>query len=155
MRKRKTKSDPFQDYFLRALSLDPDNPVITLSLGLGYIHYGLKRQSVNRQYLILQGLSFLQQHAASLPPGRADEASYAMGRAFQLLGLQDLALGYYARVGALEVGGEGGEGGESGAGAREDGERVIRLAAAYNSYVSYVMSGDLEAARGIVGRLVL
>lgn len=139
------------DYFLRALALDPDNPVITLSLGLGYIHYGLKRQSVNRQYLILQGLAFLQRHAASLPDSRADEANYTMGRTFQLLGLQDLALRYYARVSALPEGGESGVEG----GAKEDGERVIRLAAAYNTYVSYVMSGDLEAARGVVGRLVL
>lgn len=140
-----------EDYFLRALALDPTNPVITLSLGLGYIHYGLKRQSVNRQYLILQGLSFLQQHAALLPPDRSDEANYALGRTFQLLGLQNLALGYYKRVTPLEEpGGMGREGA-----AREDGERVVRLAAAYNSYVSYVMSGDLEAAKGVVGRLVL
>lgn len=144
--RKKANQDLAGDYFLRALALDPTNPVITLSLGLGYIHYGLKRQSVNRQYLILQGLSFLQRHAASLPPDRADEASYAMGRTFQLLGLQSLALGYYRRVGG-DLGGEGG--------AREDGERVVRLAAAYNSYVSFVMSGDLEAARGVVGRLVL
>lgn len=68
------------DYFLRALALDPSNPVITLSLGLGYIHYGLKRQAVNRQYLILQGLAFLQEYYESLPPERSDEANYGMGR---------------------------------------------------------------------------
>lgn len=138
-------------YFLRALALDPSNPVITLSLGLGYIHYGLKRQAVNRQYLILQGLAFLQEYYESLPPERSDEANYGMGRTFQLLGLQGLALGFYEKVGR-ELGEPVGAGS---VGAREDGERVVRLAAAYNSYVSYVMSRDLEAAREVVGRLVL
>ncbi|SPO02712.1 related to transcription initiation factor TFIIIC [Cephalotrichum gorgonifer] len=136
-------------YFLRALALDPTNPVITLSLGLGYIHYGLKRQSVNRQYLILQGLAFLLQYYRSLGPDRSDEANYGLGRTFQLLGLQNLALEYYARVRADPAEEEVGEG------ARQDGERIVGLAAAYNSYVSYVMSGDLEAAKEVVGRLVL
>ncbi|XP_044718027.1 transcription factor tau subunit sfc4 [Hirsutella rhossiliensis] len=49
-------------YFLRARSLDPTNPMINLSLGLAYVHYGLKRQSANRQYLLLQGQAFLSRY---------------------------------------------------------------------------------------------
>lgn len=110
---------------------------------------------MNRQYLILQGLAFLQEYYESLPPERSDEANYGMGRTFQLLGLQGLALGFYEKVGR-DLGDPVGAAGEGvGGGAREDGERVVRLAAAYNSYVSYVMSRDLEAAREVVGRLVL
>ncbi|KAF5019761.1 hypothetical protein F66182_8198, partial [Fusarium sp. NRRL 66182] len=34
-------------YFLRSRALDPENPMVNLSLGLAYVHYGLKRQSTN------------------------------------------------------------------------------------------------------------
>ncbi|TDZ23024.1 Transcription factor tau subunit sfc4 [Colletotrichum orbiculare MAFF 240422] len=46
------------NYFLRARTLDPANPMISLSVGLGYIHHALKRQADNRQYLIMQGRPF-------------------------------------------------------------------------------------------------
>ncbi|KAH6636478.1 hypothetical protein F5144DRAFT_611219 [Chaetomium tenue] len=46
-------------YFARAASLDPSNPLINLSTGLAYVHYALKRQATNRQYLLTQGFGFL------------------------------------------------------------------------------------------------
>lgn len=86
-------------YFLRARSLDPTNDMINLSLGLAYVHYGLKRQSTNRQYLILQGQAFLSQYAqrdseSSLEP----EKLYNVGRLFQLLGISYLSSFYYEKA---------------------------------------------------------
>ncbi|KAK7393974.1 transcription factor TFIIIC subunit tfc4, partial [Neonectria punicea] len=59
-------------YFLRSRALDPNNPMVNLSLGLAYVHYGLKRQSTNRQYLLLQGQSFLSQYADLGYDGQGD-----------------------------------------------------------------------------------
>ncbi|KAG5986535.1 hypothetical protein E4U52_000158 [Claviceps spartinae] len=88
-------------YFLRARSLDPTNSMVNLSLGLAYIHYGLKRQSTNRQYLLLQGQAFLaeysQQDSHDSGYGAA-ERLYNMGRLFQLLGISHLSSKYYAQA---------------------------------------------------------
>lgn len=92
-------------YFLRARSIDPDNPLINLSLGLAYVHYGLKRQSANRQYILLQGQAFLTKYASTEAQGPGElgsaESNYNVGRLFQLLGVSHLALEYYGK--ALEA----------------------------------------------------
>jgi len=92
-------------YFLRSRALDPDNLMVNLSLGLAYVHYGLKRQSTNRQYLLLQGQSFLSRYAelsSNRPAKERDqsraEAYYNIGRLYQLLGVNHLALEYYIRA---------------------------------------------------------
>lgn len=73
--------------------------MVNLSLGLGYVHCGLKRQATNRQYLLLQGQAFMSRYAEasheitgipSLP-----EVYYNIGRLFQLLGINYLAWDYY------------------------------------------------------------
>ncbi|KAJ3534831.1 hypothetical protein NM208_g7384 [Fusarium decemcellulare] len=92
-------------YFLRSRALDPDNPMVNLSLGLAYVHYGLKRQSTNRQYLLLQGQSFLSRYAELGSSGQDQndsftkaEAYYNIGRLYQLLGINYLALEYYSKA---------------------------------------------------------
>ncbi|KAF4975109.1 hypothetical protein FZEAL_8057 [Fusarium zealandicum] len=92
-------------YFLRSRALDPDNHMVNLSLGLAYVHYGLKRQSTNRQYLLLQGQSFLSRYAelGSLDKDQNSsytkaEAYYNIGRLYQLLGINYLALEYYSKA---------------------------------------------------------
>ncbi|QUC22196.1 uncharacterized protein UV8b_06437 [Ustilaginoidea virens] len=89
-------------YFFRARSLDPTNDMVNLSLGLAYVHYGLKRQSSNRQYLILQGQAFLSQYALHNSnndgPSCAAERYYNLGRLFQLLGISYLGSSYYAKA---------------------------------------------------------
>lgn len=85
--------------------------MVNLSLGLAYVHYGLKRQSTNRQYLLLQGQSFLSQYAElggdyqaqQNSPSKA-EAYYNLGRLFQLLGINYLGVQYYLRAEVEEVG---------------------------------------------------
>ena len=79
--------------------------MVNLSLGLAYVHYGLKRQSTNRQYLLLQGQSFLSHYAelsSDKPAEERDqskaEAYYNIGRLYQLLGVNYLALEYYKRA---------------------------------------------------------
>lgn len=91
-------------YFLRAYALDPQNPMVNLSLGLAYVHNGLKRQSMNRQFIILQGQVFMSQYAelamASGNDGSIAEVYYNVGRLFHLLGMVAMALKYYAMADA-------------------------------------------------------
>lgn len=72
--------------------------MINLSLGLAYAHFGLKRQSANRQYLLLQGQAFLSQYLElghiGLSGSKA-ERFYNVGRLFQLLGIGYLGSKYY------------------------------------------------------------
>jgi len=90
---------------MRALALDPTNPMISFSVGLGYIHYALKRQSSNRQYLITQGLSFIfryyHAHINSPDPGDRQAACFDVARTFQLLGLHDIAEHFYQQSSAI------------------------------------------------------
>jgi general transcription factor 3C polypeptide 3 (transcription factor C subunit 4) len=128
------------DYFFRAYALDPGNPMINLSIGLGYVHYGLKRQSENRQFHLMQGLGFLFRYYESrqISP-RVDErqeAHYNIARAYHMLGLAHLALPYYFKV-LDEVQGS--------FVTRED---LVRDAA-YNLQNIYAMGGNLEMAKYI------
>lgn len=90
------------NYFYRARSLDPSHPLINLSLGLAYIHHAIKRQSMNRHQMIMQGLVFIYQYydkrMESDLLAERQEALYNVGRTFHLLGLIHLAIPRYEKV---------------------------------------------------------
>ena len=98
---------PALNYFFRAYALDDQNPGILLSIGLCYIHHSLKRQSENRQYLIMQGLSFMNEYRRVREKGgtllvEKQEMEYNYARVWHGLGLAHLAVQGYERV--LEIG---------------------------------------------------
>ncbi|KAL9125829.1 MAG: hypothetical protein Q9217_005026 [Psora testacea] len=100
------KSYPYAvNYFLRALASDPGNPVIKLSLALGYIHWAFKRQAQNRHQILVQGFAFLMEYYDCRQESGSDlqkqEAEYNVGRAYHLLGVIHLAIPYYERCLAL------------------------------------------------------
>jgi general transcription factor 3C polypeptide 3 (transcription factor C subunit 4) len=148
-------------YFARAASLDPSNPLINLSTGLAYVHYALKRQATNRQYLLTQGFAFLfryyrdrlddadarERETGKRMVAQRQEAHFNIARAYSLIGLGNLAVEYYKKV--LEEGpvdeGEGEEGGMMGS---ED----LRVEAAFNVRTLCYLLGDVEGARGVAGR---
>jgi general transcription factor 3C polypeptide 3 (transcription factor C subunit 4) len=133
------------DYFYRAYALDPVNPIIELSLGLCYIQYSLKRQSDNRQYLILQGFTFIFRYydKQKMSPHLEErqEAHYNVARTYHMLGITHLALPYYEKV-LQEVDGQGPFRG------RED----IVVDAAYNLQTMYAHVGNLQLSRAITER---
>ncbi|CRK28859.1 hypothetical protein BN1708_015340 [Verticillium longisporum] len=137
------------NYFLRARSLDPMNPMINLSVGLGYIHHGLKRQSENRQYLIMQGLACLFEYADCRMNGsdsQRREALFTVARSFHMLGLHHLAHCWYQRV--IDD--------QSIHPAVAPGDRDTIINAAFNQYIILITSEDntyLEAS--LLHRLVL
>ena len=117
--------------------------MINLSIGLGYVHYGLKRQSENRQFHLMQGLGFLfryyESRRISTRVEERQEAHYNIARAYHMLGLAHLALPYYLKVidelHDLVV-------------TRED----LVHDAAYNLQNVFAMSGNLEMARLVTAK---
>ena len=95
----------YSDYFLRALAVDAENPMIKLSLALGYIHWAFKRQAENRHQILMQGVAFLMEYYDSRQTSgncsQKQEAEYNVGRAYHMLGLVHLAIPYYERCLAL------------------------------------------------------
>lgn len=108
-------------------------------MALGYIHYGLKRQSENRQYHIMQGLSFLYQYYESRKESvrveERQEAHYNMARAYHMLGLTHLALPFYTKV-LQEMHNE----------TSTTAEDLVRDAA-YNLQTLYAMGGNFDVAK--------
>ncbi|KAK4556403.1 transcription factor TFIIIC subunit tfc4 [Recurvomyces mirabilis] len=92
-------------YYLRALALQPDNAMLHLSIGISYIHQGMKRQTENRQYTIQQGISFVQRYHELRTDGGdvpyTQEAEYNMAKVWHMLGLTHLAIPGYEKVLAL------------------------------------------------------
>jgi general transcription factor 3C polypeptide 3 (transcription factor C subunit 4) len=133
-------TDSLPDYFLRAYALDPENPMVNLSIGLGYLHYALKRQAENRQFHIIQGMSFLFRYYDSrhISPRveERQEAHYNIARSYHVLGLTHLALPYYSQV-LLEA-----------RGFQYSREDLVRDAA-YNLQSLYTMGGNIALAKDI------
>ncbi|KJR87796.1 general transcription factor 3C polypeptide 3 (transcription factor C subunit 4) [Sporothrix schenckii 1099-18] len=141
------------NYYQRALAVDPGNPVISLCIGLSYVHWALKRQADNRQYLLTQGFHFLYRYAggrlaAATKTDSSDdaharrEAYYNLGRAYHLLGLHALAAEFYGKV--LR---ETDPNKEVEAANRQRGRHPdLRTEAAYNLRTYYLLAGNHEAA---------
>lgn len=97
---------PALNYLFRAYALDDQNPCVLLSIALCYIHQSLKRQSENRHYQIMQGLSFMEEYRrvrereGSLLQER-QEMEFNYARVWHTLGLNHLAVEGYRRVLAI------------------------------------------------------
>ncbi|KAJ5543507.1 Tetratricopeptide-like helical [Penicillium sp. DV-2018c] len=94
---------PALNYFFRAYALDDQNPAVLLSIALSFIHHSLKRQSDNRHYLIMQGLSFMHEYRrVREKPGtllaEKQEMEFNFARVWHSLGLAHLAIDGYGRV---------------------------------------------------------
>ncbi|KAL2809236.1 hypothetical protein BJX63DRAFT_368566 [Aspergillus granulosus] len=94
---------PALNYFFRAYALDDQNPAVLLSIALCYIHHSMKRQSENRHYQIMQGLSFMNEYRRIRErPGsllvERQEMEFNFARVWHTLGLAHLAVEGYQRV---------------------------------------------------------
>ncbi|KAH6661637.1 hypothetical protein F5X68DRAFT_162044 [Plectosphaerella plurivora] len=133
------------NYFLRARALAPRNPMVNLSVGLGYVHHGLKRQADNRQYLIMQGMAAIFEYADIRAMSASDavrrEVSFTVARVFHMLGLHHLAHSRYLE--ALD--------GLS-ASSSSPGCSDIRVGAAFNEYILLSVSQDPETIEEVLSR---
>lgn len=162
---------PALNYFFRAYALDNRNPAVLLSIALCYIHHALKRQSENRHYLIMQGLSFMHEYRrVREKPGtllqERQEMEFNFARVWHTIGLSHLAVEGYNRVLELGVqiqqdhqtvvaaptGADGdvvmGEADQASTKAQPFVEDFSREAA-YALQCLHVLSGDVETAKAI------
>lgn len=139
------------NYFLRAHTLDPQNPMVNLSAGIAYVHYAMKRQSENRQFIIAQGMHFMfKYYEARRVSGDVTErleAHYNVARCYHLLGIFHLAAEFYARVLAEATAWRRAK--------EENDEKAGELSefvyeAAVNTRTMMLTSGDLEGAMAVV-----
>ena len=145
-------------YFARASSLDPNNCLINLSTGLAYLHYALKRQATNRQYLLAQAFAFLFRYyhdrlerAASA--AERQEAHFNIARAYSLIGLGNLAMTYYKKVLAeAEAEAEGSGDEELTTRPTVMGNEDLTLEAAYNLRTICYLLGDIAGAKVVTER---
>jgi general transcription factor 3C polypeptide 3 (transcription factor C subunit 4) len=147
------------NYFHRALTQDPHNPMILLALGLSYTQYALKRQIENRQHTLMQGFAFLQRYYDIRNQSQhfieRQEAHYNMARAYHLVGLTNLAIPYYMKV----LKGEGkrrdelGGFNEQGSGRQDEDENGVVedmcVDTAYNLQVIYSVAGNYKLAEKV------
>ncbi len=117
--------------------------MIKLSLGLGYLHYALKRQADNRHHILMQGLAFLLEYydcrQRSSVLSEKQEAEYNVAHAYHLLGLTHLAIPYYERCLTISATVQSME---SGCGAEDFAQE-----AAFALQSFWAASGNMEKAR--------
>ncbi|KUI64090.1 Transcription factor tau subunit sfc4 [Cytospora mali] len=140
------------NYFLRAAALDPGNPMVNLSTGIAYVHYAMKRQAENRQFIIVQGMHYMfEYYDARVKSGdivERLEAHYNVARCYHLLGIYHLAVEFYGR--AL---GEAREYQKQNGGGVGEGYELLLKGFVYESAVNMrtysLTNGDYESARAL------
>ncbi len=118
--------------------------MVNLSLGLAYVHYGLKRQSTNRQYLLLQGQAFITQYFEADEGNGARplaERYYNTGRLFQLLGLNQLGSDLYSKA--------------THANEMENRNTDIDTLVAINRFMSFLVVGNKTAAFSLMKKKLI
>lgn len=114
--------------------------MINLSIALAYIHHGIKRQSDNRQFHLMQGMSFLFRFYDSMVTSEILEqrqsAHYCVARTFHLLGLTHLALPYYQKVLAEST-------------VSSLSQERLTLDSAYNLQTMYTAAGNFSLANAV------
>ncbi|KAL1800198.1 hypothetical protein ACET3X_000540 [Alternaria dauci] len=145
------------NYYFRAFTISPEDPVLNLSIGVAYIQHAMKRLSENRQYQIQQGLSFVYRYydlrTKSPHAIHHQEAEYNVGRMWHSLGLVALALPAYERCCALsdKVRQEAEDQCQDGNWGYED----FSTDAAFAMQSIYAISGNFEGALDVTERLLV
>ncbi|KAI0180874.1 TPR-like protein [Hypoxylon sp. FL1284] len=138
------------NYFLRAYTLDKTNGMVLLTVGHCYVHYALKRQSENRQFLLSQGFHFLHKYynlkQSSLDAAQRQEAHFNLARSYHAIGLPHLAARFYQL--ALEDVPDDSANGIMG---RND----LKLEAAYNLHHICWTGGDVGAVKSIAQKYLV
>lgn len=145
---QKENVNPALPYLFRALAINPESPVVNLSIAACYLVQALRKKLAARQYDVAQGVAFVYRyHDIRVASGRAchlQEAEFNLARMWHLLRMPHLAVQSYDKVVKmsadvqrqnLEDGGFGGEDFSS--------EAALALQSIY------VAAGSEEAARNI------
>ncbi|GAA5924202.1 transcription factor TFIIIC subunit TFC4 [Sporobolomyces koalae] len=132
-------------YLLRAYSLEPEQPLLNLALGICYLHRAMTRQTDNRQHQIAQALAFMSQYRKLRGDAHRQEIEYNFARVFHHLGLQPHAAKHYRL--ALESEPSKSHSMKLDSDLRDLGE--LTKVTAYNLVVLLAASGQTEEAREV------
>ncbi|GAA5898643.1 hypothetical protein JCM8208_004721 [Rhodotorula glutinis] len=146
-------------YYLRANALDPDQPLIKLSLAVSYLQRAMSRKTDNRQHQVAQGFAFLDEYCKLR--GECAETTYNLARAFHHLGLQGRAVDNYRKVlslvsastDAMAVDGVDDDAEPSPtARALTAAQSGVAKSAAYNLWLLYIMADRADLARAVAAK---
>lgn len=145
-------------YLFRAQSIEPQNPMVLLSIALSYLHEMLKRQNENRHMYVLQGWSFFEEYAGARrgwakvksDPGLESvverEIELNRARCWHMLGTSDLAIRAYEKTLSL-------------AAVHQDPGKPLSadytMEAAYAIQTMYATSGNAHMAREVTERYLV
>ncbi|KAF2201890.1 TPR-like protein [Delitschia confertaspora ATCC 74209] len=136
------------NYYFRAFAINPEDPVLNLSIAVCYLQHAMKRQSENRQYQLQQGLSFAgRYYDLRTKDGVAvhvQEAEFNMGRLWHMVGLTHLAIPAYERCIALKQEVE-----------MEKGREDFSAEAAYAMQTILALAGDFRGARRVTEKCLI
>ncbi|KAG2377624.1 hypothetical protein C9374_009140 [Naegleria lovaniensis] len=125
------------EYF-RAYRFMPNEPIISLCLGLNYLNLVMNRRTANRHLHVMQAFTFLYRYF-DLTEG-SQEAHFNIARAYHQLRLYHLATPYYKKV--LELSDAG----------NIDPESDLKREAAYNLCLIYRESGSTPLVEYLVDK---
>lgn len=140
------------NYYFRAFAITPDDPVLSLSIGVAYIQHAMKRLSENRQFQIQQGLAFINRYYQLRVQDKTaillQEAEFNRARIWHGLGLVSLAIPAYEKVIELS---ERVKQEEQDKCTDEEtrGHEDFKYEAAFAIQSIYAISGNLEGARKV------
>ncbi|KAK9448273.1 uncharacterized protein V1518DRAFT_418503 [Limtongia smithiae] len=160
---------PSLSYYMRSFEIVPRDPMVLFSIGLAHLHRAMQRQTNNRHLQIVQGLSYLTEYgrvrvetALSLFDNNRravwaeeQEVNYNIGRAFHMLGLLTLAANYYEMVLQIEPVTDNEVEGDAECKEVASRDYDLRMEAAYNLQLVYMMSGNSRLARMVVDKYLV
>lgn len=130
-------------YLLKLYQTYPDNPDLLFLMALSHLHRSIQRKTLNTGFQILQGLTYLLEWTKTKDlsdPYSRMEAFYNVGRSFNLLGLDHLAIGFYEKVLEIEV---------------DDPAYDLKMEAAHNLYSIYCMNKNFLQAEAIMEKYLV
>lgn len=162
-------------YLFRARSLDPDNPVVLLSIALSYMHEMLKRQADNRHMYLMQGWAFFEEYAdarrkwaaaarakmgmdetwkgASVSALVESEIEFNRARCWHMLGMSDLAVRSYQKMLSLSHPQPSTPSADDST--TKNAPPEYTMEAAYAIQTMYALSGNAEMAREVTERYLV
>ncbi|XP_032226353.2 general transcription factor 3C polypeptide 3 [Nematostella vectensis] len=136
--------------YIRAFRQCPSDPLISLCMGIQYIHLACQRFPHKRNSVVIQGFMFMYQYMCLR--GKGQESYYNIGRAFHQLGLNHFAVHYYKL--ALDSPYHNGSPDTSQQPQVSECYDLHREAA-YNLSLIYRASGNTDLARQIISKYIV
>ncbi|VEU22806.1 DEKNAAC103869 [Brettanomyces naardenensis] len=130
-------------YCLKLYHDFPNDPSLLFLLALSNLNRSTQRKTLNTNFQILQGLTFLLEYTKLKDfndPYQKMEALYNVGRAFHQLGLDNIAIGFYEKVLGMEV---------------EDENYDLKRETAYNLCIIYNIHQNFRLAEEIMDKYLV